>query len=321
MHRGIGCIQTPFVDIRCAKNSQWNMPRTLPPLNALRAFEAAGRLGSFTAAAAELNVSHSAISRHVRGLEERLNVHLFRVTNKGVALTDQGRSYLAGITPAFDQIALSTEALSVPPVGTVTLTTEATVAQKWLVPRMAGFKAQHPGIDLKLSITTQVMDIEAHDFDMAIRYLRSDPPDGHELLFESAVRAFAAPGLVPETSGEPDLAALAEGPLLEEATFRLWPDWFRAAGLAESPELDLPHPLPALLAIQSAVEGLGAVLMDKNLCEPERQAGLLVELAPVEMPFGGYYLAVNQRAGRRKAVRAVRQWLLDECAAAQSITA
>ncbi len=89
------------------------MGRLLPPLNALRAFEAAGRLGSFTKAAEELNVSHSAISRHVRGLEDRLNVHLFRSQNTGVTLTDQGRSYLSEITPALDRIANATEALTV----------------------------------------------------------------------------------------------------------------------------------------------------------------------------------------------------------------
>ncbi|MBS9718892.1 LysR substrate-binding domain-containing protein [Pseudohalocynthiibacter aestuariivivens] len=288
------------------------MPRSLPPLNALRAFEAAGRLGSFTKAAKELNVSHSAISRHVRGLEQRLNVHLFRSENIGVALTDQGHSYLAEITPAFDQIAQATEMLSVPPEGAVTLTTESTIAQKWLVPRLANLKKLHPDIDLRLSVATQVMDIEAHDFDVGLRYLRSDPPAGYDLLFPSIVRAYAAPGFAPINNGALDLMSLAKGPLVEEATFRIWPEWFKMAGLEDVPDLDLPHPLSALLAIQSAVAGLGAVLMDECLCEPEVQSGALVELSDVEIPFGGYYLAVNSRAGRRKAVRAVRQWLLDE---------
>ncbi|MCG6903449.1 MAG: LysR family transcriptional regulator, partial [Rhodobacter sp.] len=163
-------------------------------MNALRAFEAAGRLGSFTRAAAELNVSHSAISRHVRGLEGRLNVHLFRVRNTGVALTDQGHAYLAEITPAFDLIADATEKLSVPPKGVVTLTTEGTIAQKWLVPRLANLKARHADIDLKLSVTTQVMDIESHDFDIGLRYLRSEPPVGYDLVLPTNVRAYAAPG-------------------------------------------------------------------------------------------------------------------------------
>lgn len=291
------------------------MARSLPPLNALRAFEAAGRLGSFTRAATELHVSHSAISRHVRGLENRLNAHLFRNKNSGVELTDQGSIYLSKITPALDQIAEATELLSSQPEGSVTLTTESTIAQKWLVPRLAKFKASHPDIRLELSVTTRVMNIEAHDFDMAIRYLRSDPPKDHDLLFESAVRAYAAPGFAPIINGRLDLHALSTGPLIEEATFRLWGEWFEKAGLLEAPDLNLPHPLSALLAIQSAVAGLGAVLMDKNLCEPEVLSGALVELSPLEIPFGGYYLAVNRRAGRRKAVRAVRQWLLDESVA------
>lgn len=295
------------------------MPRLLPPLNALRAFEAAGRLGSFTKAAEELNVSHSAISRHVRGLEQRLNVHLFRAQNTGVTLTDQGRAYLSEITPAFDRIAEATEELSIPPKGTVTLTTENTIAQKWLIPRLGNLKARHPEVALKLSVTTQVMDIEAHDFDLGVRYLRTQPTDGYHLLFQSAVRAYAAPDFAPFSDGELDLEALAARPLIEEATFSLWPEWFKQAGLEEVPELDLPHPLGALLAIQSAVTGLGAVLMDKNLCEPERQSGALVELANFDIPFGGYYLAVNKRAGRRKAVRAVYQWLLDECSGNQGI--
>ena len=288
------------------------MPRSLPPLNALRAFEAAGRLGSFTRAAAELGVSHSAISRHVRGLEKRLDVHLFRAVNTGVALTGQGRAYLARITPALDAIAEATEALTATPEGRVTLTTESTIAQKWLVPRLAGLRARHPGIDLQLSVTPQVMDIEAHDFDMALRYLRGAPPAGSDLVFPSMVRAYAAPGTVPMRDGRPDLAALAAGPLIQDATFRLWPEWFRLAGLADVPPLSLGHPLAALLAIQSAVAGLGPVLMDAGLCEPERRAGTLVEIAPVAIPFGGYFLAVNSRAARRKPVRAVRRWLLDQ---------
>jgi len=288
------------------------MPRILPPLNALRAFEVAGRLGSFSKAAAELNVTHSAISRHVRGLEKRLNVHLFRTENSGVALTEQGRAYLTEISPAFDQIALATEALSVPPSGLVTMTTESTIAQKWLVPRLGALKSRHPEIELKLSVAPQLMDIEAHDFDIGLRYLRNDPPAQYDLLLPSRVRAYAAPGFAPQKGGSLDLTALARGPLIVDATFRFWPEWFAKAGLRDIPKFHLPHPLAALLAIQSAVSGLGAVLMDTNLCEPELQANALEQISPVEILYGGYYLALNSQAGRRKNVRAVRQWLIDE---------
>ena len=288
------------------------MPRTLPPLNPLRAFEAAGRLGSFARAAEELNVSHSAVSRHVRGLEHRLNVHLFKNGPTGVTLTDQGRAYLAEVTPALDRIALATEALTELASGVVTMTTETTVAQKWLIPRLPNLKARHPEIDLRLSVSTELMDIEAHDFDLGLRYLRTEPPDAHELLFPSAVCAFAAPGFAGIQNGSVDLASLARGPLIEEATFRLWPEWFRTAGLVDLPDLHLPHPLNAILAIQSAVAGLGAVLMDRRLCEPEVTSGALVRLTDAELLFGGYFLATNARAGRRKAVRAVRRWMREQ---------
>ena len=172
------------------------MSWTIPPLNPLRAFEAAGRLGSFTRAANELNVSHSAISRHVRGLEARLNTRLFRARSTGVELTETGRAYFDKISPAFEAISLATEALTVPPSGVVTLTTENTVAQSWLSPRLASLKAQHPEIDLRLSISTDVMDIEAHEFDLGLRYLRHDPKQDYARLFPCLVCAFAAPGSV-----------------------------------------------------------------------------------------------------------------------------
>ncbi len=108
--------------------------------------------------------------------------------------------------------------------------------------------------------------------------------------------------------------ALANGPLIEEATFRFWPKWFRMAGFEEVLELDLSHPFGSLLAIQSAVAGLGAVLTYPCLCEPELKSGALVEISSVEFSFGGYYLAVDSKAGRRKAVRAARHWLLAEFA-------
>ena len=113
--------------------------------------------------------------------------------------------------------------------------------------------------------------------------------------------AYAAPHFADGTGSDLDLSALASGPLIEEATFRLWPEWFRKSGLDNPPALDLPHPLGALLSIQSAVAGLGAVLMDKHLCQIEVETGALVRLNDVELHFGGYYLATNERAGRRQA--------------------
>lgn len=121
------------------------MSRRLPPLNALRAFDAAGRHESFTRAAGELGVSHSSISRHVRGLEDRLNVRLFRDQSRGVELTAAGARYLAVVSSALDQIAEATEALTERPSGTLVVNSEPFFAAKWLVPRLGDFPSGQPG--------------------------------------------------------------------------------------------------------------------------------------------------------------------------------
>ena len=115
------------------------MARILPPLNALKAFEAAGRHESFSRAADELNVSHSAISRHVRGLEDRLGVALFRDLPRGVELTLEGRGLLIRVMAALDEIAEATELVRQRPEGTITISCEPLFAQKYLVPRLSGF--------------------------------------------------------------------------------------------------------------------------------------------------------------------------------------
>lgn len=292
------------------------MTRTLPPLNALRAFEAAGRLGSFTRAAAELNVSHSAISRHVRGLEERLNVHLFRKVAQGVELTAPGRSYLERLTPLFDALSDATEELTGTPSGRVTLTTETSLAQKWLIPRLPQFEADHPDVDLEFSVTTNLLDIEAHDMDMALRYLSpGKATDGLEPVFTAPVQAYCAPHFAGGKAAELTPQELAKCRLIEEATFRVWPTWFAAAGVDPLPPLNLTHPMNAVLAIEAAVAGHGALLTSPELAEPDVAAGKLVQISDVGVPFGGYYLVTNSRAGRRKAVRTVRNWLLEQTVA------
>ena len=158
-----------------------------------------------------------------------------------MALTDQGHLYLAKITPAFDQIAQATEELSVPRERVVTLTTESTVAQKWLVPRLANLKKRHPDIDLRISVAAKVMDIEAHDFDVGLRYLQGNPLDGYDLLFPSIVRAYAAPSFTLKRGAALEPVALARGSLIEEEIFRIWPEWFKLAGLTSVVGLDFPH--------------------------------------------------------------------------------
>jgi len=126
------------------KSHIFAMRRDLPPLNALRAFEAAGRHQSFSRAAEELGVSHSSISRHVRGLEDRLGVQLFRDLPRGLALSTDGAAYLADVTPSFDAIAAATEALAQAPEGTITVNGATLFTHKWLIPQLTQFQIDHP---------------------------------------------------------------------------------------------------------------------------------------------------------------------------------
>src|SRR6185437_3093408 len=134
--------------------------RRLPPLNALRAFEAAARRRSFTAAAAELNVTQAAISHQIHLLEERLGIALFRRNGRGVLLTDAGQAYLPEVGAAFDRLAAATQRLKAQDVGGVlNATVLPSFAAKWLLPRLGRFRAVHPEIDLRISSSIEVVDL------------------------------------------------------------------------------------------------------------------------------------------------------------------
>ena len=146
------------------------MSRRLPPLNALRAFEAAARHLSFTRAAAELNVTQTAISHQIRALEERLGVRLFRRLPRGLLLTEEAQRYLPPIRDAFDQIALATERLgAVGASSTLTVSVLPSFAGKWLVPRLGRFRVAHPDLDLRISASSELVDFARDDVDVGIR--------------------------------------------------------------------------------------------------------------------------------------------------------
>src|SRR5258708_31678304 len=146
------------------------MSRQLPPLNALRAFEAAARHLSFTAAAAELNVTQAAISYQIRGLEEWLGPRLFRRVGRGLLLTDAAQAYLPEIGGAFDRLVEATRRLHQhDAAGVLSATVLPSFAAKWLLPRLGRFRAAHPEIDLRISSSTEQVDLAREDFDIALR--------------------------------------------------------------------------------------------------------------------------------------------------------
>jgi len=291
------------------------MPRHLPPLNALRAFEAAGRHGSFSKAAEELNVSHAAVSRHIRGLEHRLGVQLFANANRGVALTALGECYLGAVTPALDAIALATDDLTTRTDEALSISCEPTFAVKWLMSRLGGFQDLYPDVDIKISPTPQLADLRRYECDVAIRFgpgtwegLTSD------LISSALVYPVGAPHFKPAGRDWLEPAEIAGHKLLHEDNGALWRRWFGEAGLGAVEIPAVRGRLTTMLAIEAALAGRGVALISDDLSAGDVSGGRLVRLSDVTFDYGGYYLVYLETTARRRTVAAFRDWILAESA-------
>jgi LysR family glycine cleavage system transcriptional activator len=292
------------------------MAPRLPPLNALRAFEVAARHNSFTGAATELRVSHAAISRHVRSLEARLGVTLFRRAKRGVELTDDGMRYLKAVSAAFESIAEATEALAKPREVRVRVSVEPAFAGRWLIRRLGRFQEAHPDIDVVLDASPRLVDLTRDEADLAIRYgqggwpgVRQDQlassrlyPVGRKELRGRRRAAFA-----------PD--ELRAFVLLHEDDGSLWRRWFAAAGMVDVNVSRGPRILETALALDAAVAGQGIALADEALAADDLATGRLVKLCDVALADGAYFLLSLPSAQRRRPLAAFRDWLLAETAA------
>lgn len=286
------------------------MSRNLPPLNALRAFDAAGRHQSFSRAADELSVSHSAISRHVRGLEARLGVQLFRDLPRGLELTVAGRTYLESILPALDMIAEATEDLAVVPTGRVTVNSEPLFAERFIIPRLATFQKAYPEIEVRLESSAQIADVEKYEADIAVRFAHTGslgvPSD---LLSAALIYPHAAPELMNRIREPLDLLKL---PLLRDRSNNIWRQWFAAAGIQVDTLPETGWRLKSPLAYEAALNGLGVYLGSTECVSYDRGLGRLVQCFDISIQDSAFYLVYGSRGVRRKAVRQFRAWLLDE---------
>lgn len=291
------------------------MGRHLPPLNALRAFESAARHNSFTGAAAELNVSHAAISRHVRALEARLGVTLFIRASRGVALTPAGDEYLRAVSAAFDEIAAATSALTTPEEPQIRVNAHPAFAARWLLRRLDGFRRTHPGYAVALEATPSLVDLMRDDADLAICNGEATPPRMvDELLVRARLIPVCAPQLV-ETNRKLAPAELKNFVLLhDEEDGSTWRRWFEAAGVEPAGTTRGVRILESGLAIDAAIAGQGVALADDFLVADDIAAGRLVCVCAVALsaPDCNYYLRSLPAARRRKPVAAFRSWLLSE---------
>ncbi|WP_299673779.1 LysR substrate-binding domain-containing protein [uncultured Roseobacter sp.] len=290
------------------------MSRRLPPLNALRAFEAAGRHESFSRAAEELGVSHSAISRHVRGLEDRLSTRLFRDLARGVQLTVDGAAYLEQITPALDSIAEATDRVTEQPAGVVMVNSEPLFATKWLIPRLSEFHAAHPEIEIRLEGSRWLADVSRYEADIAIRFLKVAGSDPDAVLLSNApLHPFAIPGLVDLPLARP--RDLARHTLMRDRSTGTWGVWFACAG-EHDPEIvpSIGWRMRSYLAYEATLAGQGVFLTSSEVTCLDVAAGRLQRLSDIGFREGGYYLLLGEGARRRKPVRLFRDWLMDRTA-------
>ena len=297
------------------------MARRLPPLNALRAFEASARLGSFVAAAAELHVSAAAVSQQVRRLERYLDVTLFNRLARGLVLTEEGRDYLPELTAGFAMLGESTARLrSQRTGGVLTLTTLAGFANGWLLPRLAVFREQAPRIEVVLRTSRSLTDFKREDIDLAIRFAPA-PTRGlqGELLCGEELFPVASPALFGGRRMPATLAALAEYPLLHdvdahpEQPWMSWRAWFERAGLDPARAAPGPQFTDSVVLIGAAVAGLGVALGRGPHVAPLLARGQLVRVTRESWraPWS-YFLVAPPAHFRRPVVRAFVDWALAE---------
>jgi LysR family glycine cleavage system transcriptional activator len=297
------------------------MTRRLPPLNALRAFEASARLGSFVAAAAELRVSAAAVSQQVRRLEQYLDTTLFQRLARGLVLTEAGHDYLPELSAGFDLLGESTARVRAKRAdGVLTLTTLAAFANGWLLPRLHRFRERAPRIDVVLRTSRLVMDFRRDAIDLAIRFAPGAGRGLHgELLTREELFPVASPqlfrgGRMPDT-----LAALAEYPLLHdtdagpEQPWLGWRGWFERAGLPTVTASRGPRFSDSIVLIGAAVAGLGVAIGRGPHLAPLLARGQLVRVTQATWvsPWS-YYLMAPPVHFKRPVVRTFVDWALEE---------
>jgi LysR family glycine cleavage system transcriptional activator len=299
------------------------MARRLPPLNALRTFEAAARHLSFTKAADELCVTQAAVSHQIKSLEDTLGVQLFRRYNRRLELTRAGLDYLPPLRDAFDMMAVATRRLRPDSEsGQLKVSTLQSFATKWLIPRLARFHERHPDIDPMISTSQRLVDLEAEEVDVAIRVGLGIYPGLHAVpLMDDLAFPVCAPRLLdgPKPLRQP--ADLVHHVLLHDFSVSRdgdapnWRNWLKRAQVTGVDAERGPSYNDTAMALQAATAGQGIALARRSLVVDDLRAGLLVCPFGPEMPtrFSWYFVCTPPSAERAK-VRAFLRWLQSETA-------
>jgi LysR family glycine cleavage system transcriptional activator len=294
------------------------MTRSTLPLRGIAVFEAVARLGSFKAAASELNLSRSAISHQIRALEAELGVELFKRVSRGVRLSADAAKYARTLNEAFDRIRAATATIAAPDWSdgasrVVRIMAPPSLVTQWLMPKLPAFIAAHPDIEPHVVAATSV-EGNTEEFDITVRYGDASRWEGQaQPLLQEVVQPYCAPALLARRASLTARQLLSR-PLIQSQDYS-WQNWFSQRRIAF--DTARIHPLkidPSYVAIEAAVRGVGVILESSVLAHEHVAAGRL--LAPVvesRTPETAYWLLPLHRGARRHTVKA-HQWLIDQAA-------
>ena len=303
------------------------MHRPMPPLGALRAFEAAARHLSLTRAAHELHVTAGALSHQIRGLEELLGLKLFERRVRSIALTPAGKQLYPGLQSGFQQIREAVADLArADNERVIVISTPPGFTAKWLAPRLYRFSLADPDLDVRVSSSLENANFRTDGVDASVRHMAADPVGDAELVVEKLIDLSVVPVCSPKLLqaygpfAEP--SALSRAPLIHDDTLvrrvqvPSWADWFAKAGVQG---VDVSRGLrfnSADHALDATVEGAGALLANDLLAYDDLRTGRLVVAFPLVLPSGrAYHFVCPKRREDDPRVQAFRVWIKQEAAA------
>jgi LysR family glycine cleavage system transcriptional activator len=294
------------------------MARRLPPLNALRAFEAVARHLSITGAAEELGVTPGAVSQSVKALEEYLGRPLMSRTPRGLVLNEAAEAALPALREGFDRLEEGAQRLTGPDRGgRLTVSVAPSFGAKWLAPRLADFNAAFPDLDVQIHATMGLANFEVESVDLAIRYGAGKWPglEGR-LLMREEVTPVCAHRIADEIGSPFDLAKFTlihDDSSLNDESCPDWAMWLKAAGVNGIDATRGPRFNQSSLAIEAAASGRGIVLAKRALAQADLDAGRLVAPFQVATPIEfAYYLVHPPGRARSRAARRFIEWVSDQ---------
>lgn len=297
------------------------MKRGRLPLTALRTFEVAGRLQSFTLAGEELSISQAAVSRQVRELEERLSRILFERHHRSVALTAAGELLLSVLTRTFDEIDVTLEKLdNGRDASALTVSVEPSFASAWLVPNLAGFRETHPGIDITVDADPRITNFRTSEARLAIRHSAhktSWPRSESQHLADVLMTPVVSSKLISDRSKLMKPLDLLNFPLIHEENRDLWQRWFHAAGHPTLIQRGAVYTDGALV-LQAALQGEGMALVDELLAKDHIMSGKLWRPFPLSIPYGKYYLVTRSFGLLPDEAKLFSSWLTTTLAAGEA---